>query len=216
MQSKDVWSRQMRGLVIGLTVFCALAGAATAEPAIAVTATGFRATGITPGGEVVWFGASIGTFNMSRLLQRHARVVADSDRDGVVTLDMPEVSRFIVLTAVDLTSGAVAVHRGESGEGTELDLRGNRWRAALEHLDIPAEFLELLVVRPGTGAWTLRCAEGGDRDGDGAQNGAFRLKLKDMEPLAGDAKLQGNVGRGDVVVIIDQQSLAYVVQTARD
>lgn len=206
-----------------ITVFAAavlvlsLGTSAGAAPAIEATTAGLRATGLTPGGDAVWFGATIDTLAKARRLNRHAAVVRDADGDGVVLYEMPKISRFALLFVADAATGEYAVFRGEGVDAVEHDLHGNNWRAGLDHFDIPADFLEILLVRPGDGAWTASVAEGDRKDGDGARNGKFRLKVKDMDPIGAAAtKPQGNVRRGDLLVIIDPRSFACAIRPAKD
>ncbi len=193
-----------------------LATGVDAAPAIEVIGGGLRATGITPGGNAVWFGMTIDTYAMARSLNRYADVVRDSDRDGVVLYETPQLTRFTLMFVADATTGDYAVFRGDGVEAIEHDLRGNQWRAGLEHIDIPADFLEVLVVRPGDGAATASIFEGLAGDGDGSRNGKFRLKLKDLTPLGDSAELHGNIRRGDLLVVIDSRTFAYAVRAARD
>jgi hypothetical protein len=191
--------------------------AAQAAPRIELTSAGLRATGITPGGDAVWFGLTVDSFAMSPRLNRHAEIVRDADGDGVVPCDAPKITRFTLMFVADATTGEYAAFRAEGVDAIEHDLRGNNWRAGLEHFDVPADFLEILLVRPAEGAWKASVFEGHREDGDGKRNGKFRLKLKDLEPIGETAgKLNGNVRRGDLLVLIDPRSFACAVRAARD
>jgi len=191
------------------------ASAATAAPAIEVVPTGLRATGITPGADAVWFGMTMDTFNFARRLTRHAAVVRDDDRDGVVLYELPEISRFSLLFVADTATGAYAVFRAEGVKAIEHDLRGNQWRAGIEHLDLSTDFAEVLLVRPGEGAWTMSAVEGGKNDGDRDRNGKFRLKVKDMEPVGTNtAKPQGAARRDDLIILFDTRTFATAIRQA--
>ncbi|HEV7238166.1 MAG TPA: hypothetical protein VGQ36_02920 [Thermoanaerobaculia bacterium] len=193
------------------------ASALAAAPAIEVVSKGLRATGITPGSDAVWFGMTIDTLAMTRALTRHAAVVRDTDGDGAVLYDMPRISRFSLLFVVDATTGEYAVFRAEGVDAIEHDLHGKRWRAGLEDFDLHADVLEVLVVRPGEGAWTTSAMEGGANDGDGRRDGKFRLKVRDMDPIvATNNKPQSNVRRNDLLVMIDARTLAYAVRPAQE
>jgi hypothetical protein len=173
--------------------------------------------GITPGSDAVWFGITMDTFNSTRRLKRHAAVVADSDRDGTVLYELPEISRFSLLFVVDAKTGEYAVFRAEGVDAIEHDLRGKTWRAGLEDFDLHADVLEVLVVRPGEGAWTTSAMEGGANDGDGRRNGKFRLKVRDMDPIVTtNNKPQSKVRRNDLLIMIDARTLAYAVRPAQD
>jgi hypothetical protein len=145
------------------------------------------------------------------------KVVADDDRDGTAVYDFPKISRYAFLIVVDSATGEYAFYKGDGVDGTELDLPGNHWRAGLEQLDVAdPDTLQVLLVRPGAGAWILAALDGGAADADGARDASFRLKVKDMQPIRGDAKPQGSVRPGDLLVMIDPQTLAYVIRPAAE
>lgn len=180
------------------------------------TATGLRASGVTKGGDAILFGATIGSFAKTRLLKRHALVVADSDRDGRVDFDLQPLPRFAFLVAVDAATGHYAIHKGEGVEGSELDTPGQSWRVGLEQFDVAAMFLEVLLVRPGTGAWTARLSEGGHKDGDQTLNGRVRIRVKDMDVLTANGGGPATVRPGDLLVVVDAQTLAYLIGAAKE
>ncbi|MEO8383366.1 MAG: hypothetical protein ABI779_27165 [Acidobacteriota bacterium] len=193
-----------------------VSGLATAAPAIEVIPAGLRATGLTRGGETIWFGASIDTFAMTPRLKRHVAAVSDTDRDGQTDYEIANLSRFTFIVAVDAATGEYALYKGQGVDGVEIDLRGGRWQAGLDQVDIPADFLEILLVRPGAGAWTASAIDGGKQDGDEQRNSKFRLKVKDMTPVSGSGRPQGAVRRGDLLVVVDPFSLKYLIRPAGD
>lgn len=191
--------------------------ALTAAPTIETVSSGLRATGITPGGDAVWFGVTIDTFALSRLRIRHAAIVRDTDGDGAVVYELPQISRFSLLFVVDGATGEHAVFRGEGVDDVEHDLRGKTWRAQLADFDVHADAMELLLVRPGEGAWATSAMEGDASDGDGERNGKFRLKVREMAAIAPEnPSPQGNVRRGDLLIIIDARTLASAVVGAKE
>jgi hypothetical protein len=194
-----------------------LTASVTAAPAIEAVSNGLRATGITPGGDAVWFGMTIDTFNLTRRLTRHATIVRDADGDGVVIYALPEISRFSLLFVADAMTGECAVFRAEGVDDLAQDLRGNNWRAGLQDFDVSADVLEFLLVRPGDGAWTMSAMEGWRNDGDGRRDGKFRLKVADMDPIGtATAKPQGIVRRGDLLVVLDPRTFAYAIRQAKE
>ena len=189
----------------------------TAAPAIEAVSNGLRATGITPGADAVWFGMTIDTFNLTRRLTRHAAIVRDADRDGTVVYELPEISRFSLLFVADATTGECAVFRAEGVDDLSQDLHGNNWRAGLESFDVSADVLEFLLVRPGEGAWAMSAMEGWRNDGDGTRDGKFRLKIANMDPIGTvRGEPQGNVRRGDLLVVFDPRTFAYAIRQAKE
>jgi hypothetical protein len=66
---------------------------------------------------------------------------------------------------------------------------------------------EILVVRPGTGAWTLRLGDGGPADEDGAADGRLEAALDRMAPLAGSPPPPSTFQKDDVVLVLDPNLL---------
>ena len=54
----------------------------------------------------------------------------------------------------------------------------------MDHLTDTRGYIEALVVRPGTGAWTFRGGDGGVDDDDGQPDGKLALPLDRLVPLA--------------------------------
>jgi hypothetical protein len=76
------------------------------------------------------------------------------------------------------------------------------------------EVVELLLVRPGIGAWGLTVGDGGASDGDGDRNGAIRLALAALRPVLLAPAAPSAVLPGDALVVIDTQTLQFAVQWA--
>ena len=207
----------LRTSVLAAVITCLVGMPLSAGPTIETTPTGLRAVGITTGADAIWFGETIDSYALSRRLTRHAIITRDDDRDGVVTFESASISPFSLMIVVDGATGDYGVYHGEGVRAREIDLHGNNWRSGLAHLDVAADYLEILLVRPGEGAWATRAAEGSSGDGDRQSNGKFRLTVKDMRSLTeGDVRSAGGVRRGDLLVIVDPQTLDYVIRAAKE
>lgn len=193
----------------------------SAQPARAAVQISFgelavRASGITPGGDAVVFAATIGRYSGMRKLGRHATVVADDDGDGSITWNVEELPVQSVWVVVDMQSGSYAVAAPAAFTAKKIDLPDHGWRGGLQHLDVRRDYLEVLVVRPGEGAWTLRASEGGANDDDGAVNSVLRTRLSRMQRLYGEdtAPRPPVIVPRDLVVLIDPHALDYFVAEA--
>jgi hypothetical protein len=144
-----------------------------------------HATGITKGGAAVVFAATIGRYSGMQKLGRHAKIVADDDADGSIALTVDELPVTSVWAVVDLRSGGYAVAAPAGFALRRMNLPTHGWRGGLQHVDFRGDYLEVLVVRPGVGVWTLRASEGGTNDGDGALNTVLRTRLAQMQHLYG-------------------------------
>jgi hypothetical protein len=202
-------------LVFLAFVVCAPRRAAAAQPpTIAFDGAMVRATGITRGGKVAWFG--VGHLHEEaalHIISRHGFVV-DTDGDGEVSFEIaPEVPVHSVWIAVDMESGELAVASPEGHELRLLDLPPNAIHPGVsggsDVFEDGHRMLQVVVVRPRSGAaWGVDVADGGSHDGDGEGNGRLKLPLEALTPLEGSPELRPAVlTAGDIFVAIALDSL---------
>jgi hypothetical protein len=194
----------------------AIAGPLAAAPRIKFTPTGVVAEGIRPGGDAIWFVHSVTEFSGWPRLSRIARVVTDEDRDGSVSLE-GSVTPSSVWAVVDYATGESAIAMPEGAPPVrELRERGNGWAAGRAHLDFAVSDLDVLLVRPGRGAWVVRTQQGGSRDGDGRPDNNLRVRLSDMEKLHGSDKTPPVALPRDLVIAVHPTKLLTFVRSAAE
>ncbi|MCI0478939.1 hypothetical protein L0Y59_00125, partial [Candidatus Uhrbacteria bacterium] len=183
------------------------AGAADAPPVpvvVSFSGTTVHASGITSGREAIIFGCTIDRFSSMRRLRRRAEVVRDTDADGAVDLPLSTLPVVSVWAVVDLESGRYALATPPGFAAPVHELSDDVWKSDELFLDIERDFLEILVVRPGSGphsgAWTLMASEGGSNDGDDHLNKRLRMTMARLKHLHGaDATPQpGKVQKKDL------------------
>lgn len=135
-------------------------------------------------------------------------VATDTDNDGEVRIALKRpLDDRTVWAAVDLETGEFTAATTE-GTVTNLTFHGHSFRGnggdlkQLESEDF--ERLDILLVRPRTGAWTISGGDGGPGDSDGEENRKFVLDVESMKPVQdrfGPAPKKFE--KGDVVVLID-------------
>jgi hypothetical protein len=191
-----------------LQIFATTAGALT----LRVEKDAVVATEVTRGGSAVFFAV---TFQAGPVPERarKAAVLRDEDGDGTVTLEMPDGVPFIgIWSVVDLATGAVKLGAKEGYRVIELeDLLAASFRrdreGRFETFEYRADDVEMLVVRPGEGAWTMQGTNGAAEDQDYAVDGKLVLGLERLVPVAEHGKAADGVRAGDVVVMIDVASM---------
>jgi hypothetical protein len=188
------------------------------QPTIGFEENVIVAKGVTPGGSVVWFGiARERPGRITRVVRRDS-VLPDSDGDGLVRLDLERsVAVQSIWAAVDLTSGAFVVATPEGMPRREVTMPGNSFRrnprGAVEALQDSREFLEILVVRPGEGAWSLSVGDGGSSDADMQPDGSIQASLASMQPLQASKGALDQLLPGDVVVVVDPRQMEFYAAT---
>lgn len=174
------------------------------------------ATGLTPGGEIAWLGAGRAPMGAYRRLIYERRVEVDAAGTGEARLELGvAVPSFAAFFAVDVANGEVAAASPAGSPFRLLEVPAAAWAAALApaglaELPLGHRWLELLVVRPGVGAWGLTLRDGGAADADGAADGGVTAALGALEPLgegAAAAEPFAALAPGDVLLALDPERL---------
>lgn len=187
-------------------------------PVIVFEEQALVASGVTPGGKVVWFGVAREVEDYSASVVRRDQVTADEDGDGKVRfeLDRP-VPALSVWIAVDLASGVWTAATPQGSYAREMPQpgrnpdRGEPGRP--EWVETGRRYLEMAVVRPGEGVWALTLGDGGGDDGDGQVDGRITATLARMRALGGGPGAPDRFSPGDVVAVVDPNRMEYSVET---
>lgn len=193
-------------LLITLLCCSAIAAAQPAAPEVRVTPAEVRVEPVAAGGTVLLVGVTIGE---GPRLRGYTEVLRDEDSDGRVAFRPDELLPFRSLFF------GVEVESGRLGIGTPEGFRVRRLsfpltaskkdtNGAVTGFIQERQFVEMLIVRPGAGAWILVAGEGAAGDGDREDNGKLHLDVSDAKPLtrnAGDAPK--HLKKGDIVVLVD-------------
>jgi hypothetical protein len=161
-----------------LVVFCLLAAvtpAVAAPPVVSFEPQAVTAAGVTPKGRMVWFSVAREISRNAAKIVSRIEQVDDGDGDGKVRLDLARpVPLRSIWFAVDLETGEAGVAAPEGFPLLEATLPDQAIAAALDRLDLDRQFVYLLLVRPGVGAWALRVGDGGSSDEDRQPDGTLR------------------------------------------
>ncbi len=188
-------------------------------PAITFQKSSVTVAGITPKGQAVLFGVAreIAADDVATLVRR-SQVLTDDDGDGAVSLDLGEDVPFRSLwVAVDLATGQVT-----AAAPAGYPLRLVSWRgvgivrssARADRVEDARTFAEVLLVRPGVGAWQLTVGDGSSNDDDGAADGQIAAALDRMTPVAGTTPPPSRFDPKDVVVLMDPNRMELTVVQA--
>lgn len=165
--------------------------APSAAPTVVITPAKISVTGITPGAQVLFFGAGFEPRRSDAVLHRWSSVVTD---DGHGTVDYPldpPVNWNALWIVADLRNGhyTIAATPGfpidrERFTKGEFKRDGNADVTRFLYGRVNAEYLYLL----SGGAWTFSARDGGDTDLDGAVDGATVIDLLRFKPALGADK----------------------------
>ena len=172
-------------------------------------------SGLEPGSRVAW---------LSLASEPRRYYVRDVRREGIEAADGTGTARIdageavpprSVWGVVNLGSGAAVWAAPEGfaleevvpeGDGLARDDGGR-----LNRLLTRAVGLELLVVRPGTGAWALTVFDGSPSDRDGKPDGGVAASLEEGRPLLDSPAPPDELLPGDVVLGIDPRTYGVFI-----
>lgn len=185
-----------------------MSASAQSSLTLEVHETSVQVANATPGGTVILATCARTSRNGRTHVARTAMVLRDDDGDGTVqhTPGSPIPLRS-VWVAVDLATGATAAagHPGFPLNVTELSLVSLRRNAetGIDLLDRDDRRLFMVLVRPGSGAWTLFARDGAGGDDDRLANARLSIKFMDARAVDGKTAAPKQLRPDDVIVLID-------------
>ena len=180
--------------------------------------TSFAVSGVTPGGRVVFFATSIefsGTPAVAGEVRR-AEVRTDDDRDGQVRLDLgTPLPLRAIWGAVDLTSGAAVIVPSPGYDASRAQFGTEQLKndsnGQLKKLEWAAAAMNVLVVRPGAGAWSLYARKHTAADETARTNQPLRIDFDSFTAVGDSPKPPGAFKKGDVLLVIDPRRMLYTM-----
>ncbi|MEA2491578.1 MAG: hypothetical protein QOH21_3370 [Acidobacteriota bacterium] len=147
-------------------------------------------------------------------LVRRTEVITDDDRDGVVRLELGKlIPRMAMWAFVDMNTGASIALPTPGYEPPRLNLSDELVKhdnaGQLKKLDLVYAEVEILLVRPGTGAWRLNAAKYSQLDESKHSEDPIRLDVESMLPVGDSPNAPHSVKPGDVIAIVDLRWMQY-------
>jgi hypothetical protein len=200
-------------LAFAATLFSARARAQSDEEPLSIRfdVAAVSVHGITPGGDAVVFGVERGYDDTGTSRSTTFRLLTDSDHDAAEVLDLgrPVALRGVWVVA-DLASGRTI---WASADGSSIRALAPGPGAAANGYDpslavpVLADHLELMVARPGQGAWVVTAYDGGLADLDGAPDGTMEVQAAASVLTEGPVDPVQGLRTGDLVLGVDPISL---------
>lgn len=166
---------------------------------------------VTPGALVPWLcvgrqGASL--FSIASML-------ADTKRDGRVTLDLGRTMSSGTCVAIDLSARAFLAGQPDgslppaSAFPKKMFLRDNAGR--FSHVIVPTSDVSFfMVARPGVGAWYMSNGDGGSFDLDRSLNGVIAFDTTNLTPLGSTSPAKVSaIEPGDLFLWVNGSGTAW-------
>jgi hypothetical protein len=201
-------------LFLPLTTPAALAGLA-----VSFETNGVRVTGVTHGGKVV--AASIDR-QPPREVITTTGVVTDRDNDGEVLIPIKDgftISDRAIYAVVDVTSGQYVVANKVDGVINALQTQERAQTQAIkanaagqfDRFVVDESGVDALIVRPGTGAWSTRGADGEVGDADQIQDRKFEIQFEDTPPISNFPPAPRLFANNDLIIILNPGTMEVQV-----
>jgi hypothetical protein len=193
------------------------AGEASAPPELLVTfeEAAVLAAGLTPGSDAVFWSVGREPLGAVQRVVRHQGVeVVDALGEARIAPETGEVLLKSVWAVSDITTGAFAISAPPGFVLREIPFPGNGFAVGapgrVNRLRHPKSALDLLMIRPGVGAWRLRAHDTGLADHDGEDDDRVMTDLDDLEPFdPGGPEPPERYARDDRILVVDPEDLTY-------
>lgn len=190
----------------------------SAKPIVEITREAVTVSGIPARSAVALLSvAREPAYYMVSVVSRHELLV-DDDGDGRVRYAPKNgIAPSSIWITVALSTGELNVSAPAGFSLLEMQQRGagngKAVEAVLNTLEISRSVVELLVVRPGTGAWSMRARDGGVADHDGKRSGKLKVDLSKLRSLGAAGSPPQSLKKGDVVAVLDSEAMRYWATT---
>lgn len=174
------------------------------------------ASGLTPRGTVIWFGVGRQREGWSTHVYHWLTTDALTDAAGEATFALKtEVPVKSIWVAVDFATGAYAAssppaYRWEARSPfPSTGVAYAPGKAGVAAIADSHNDLEVVVVRPGVGVWSLQTSHDAPENARGV---GVVIDFANLLPLAASPKAPAPLLPGDLIVAIDPEQMQYFAQ----
>jgi hypothetical protein len=152
---------------------------------------------------MILYGVSVGNHHYLTQVRTVATMLKAKRGGGPLAFDAPDgIPMRSVWAAVDPDSGDYTISARPGYPIHRLELPAAALHDGL--LSIDCSDLDVLLVRPGVGSWTITVHDGGYGDADRRGNGLLTVDFGRARAVEGNAEPPQLLKDGDVVVAIDR------------
>lgn len=201
-------------VVLLLAGTVAKAGTPPKNLRLTMSGDSFRVEKANPMSEIILVGHEISSSGYSPVYRRVYRE-ATTDAAGVASIDLGRpVADVSFWLAFDVSTGAYGALTARGQKLRDGELPSNRLKkdsgGKLKRLELPLDYVYILVVRPGTGAWELVAGDGAEGDTDGNLNGVISIDSPKMRSRK-KAPAMDAYEDGDVLVVFVPRQNGFLI-----
>jgi hypothetical protein len=203
---------------IATPLFRAAEASAPPELLVSFEEAAVLAVELTPGGDVVFWSVGREPLGSVQRVVRHLGLaVVDAQGEARFEPESGEVLLKSVWAVAEVATGAFAIAAPPGFVLREIPFPGNGFAVGapgrVNRLRHPKSALDLLMIRPGVGAWRLRAHDTSAKDRDGEDDDQVLTDLDDLDDLepfdpAGPEPPE-RYARDDLVLVVDPEDLTY-------
>jgi hypothetical protein len=184
----------MKTCLIVLFALTAAVGSAAVKTAaspftVTVGPTQITVSGVSPGADVLFFGAGYEPKGFHAVLHRWSAVVTDTQHGTVSYVFDNPVTWNAVWIIADLRTGKYVVISTPGFPTMTSELTRRTFKrdgtGAINRLSFSRGAADFLYIAPGGGAWSLLARDGDAADGDGRLDGETTFDLLRANPIGG-------------------------------
>ena len=165
---------------------------------------------VVPGGGAAWMSIASAVRSGRPVTEHRIGITPDSNTDGIArweqTEDVPTRGLWLMVDMRDGTilSGEPMLRTAPRPASFPQAMFLRDPGGAYAYVLLPSHILgDVMLVRPGVGAWYSLGVDGGGRDLDGAPNGLWVFQVASMQPVADSPPAPDGVQPGDVFLSIE-------------
>lgn len=184
-------------------------------PSLVITGPTVSVDGATPGGAVLFF--AVERVAVPHRISTHhiEEIVVDTSSTGHVVLTKAPAATAAIWCAIDLTTGRSIIGTPSAFEKRTLPAQSYSMKktpaGVIDRIGVGRSLVEVVLVRPGGGAWTATVGDGTPSDADGVVNGRVECRINQMRPLGTSGPPPDTLLPSDTVLVIDPARMTSAV-----
>jgi hypothetical protein len=180
-------------------------------PVLSFDADSVIVSNVSVSGKVVLIGTSLSTWRNLPLSKAERIVIADDDRDGIIRYKLNyKLPLRSIWVAIDFETGGWTIG-GPPGYSVDIQafpeasLHANA-AGEIDFLEQERQAMEVIVVRPGEGAWVVFATQSRPSNAEQAKHGRLKVVFEGAKVFESSRTLK-QLKKGDVVIGLDSRAM---------
>jgi hypothetical protein len=188
-----------------------------ALPSIVLSVQGdtLHGSNLTPG-KTVWVLGLTRDVVLYQPQMGHIEAAYPVAADGSFTLKMKSLAPLASMwLLVDMATGRYTMSSPPGFSPRRVAYSGNALKSnglgEVKHIETYLSVAEVVLIRPGTGGWTMSAVDGGPRDDDHKADSRTQFLSDAMTRIGDSPEPPKKIEKGDIVFVLDPRELTWFV-----